>query len=102
MRGWRPVVLIVLCMAVVGAAGRARADDDPSQVFKETCGACHNAETRPLDAVRLSREKWKEAVERMEGLGADVPSGKKLSTLLDWLAKTHGPTGEGAAPAEKK
>lgn len=33
----------------------------------------------------------KDAVERMEGLGADVPSGKKRDALLDYLVRTHGP-----------
>lgn len=50
--------------------------------------------------VHLTREKWKEAVDRMEGMGTEVPGGKKLSALLDYLERTHGPAG--AAPAEKK
>ena len=98
MRRSSHIVLVVLCTAVVGVAGRVRAEEDGAQVFKESCSGCHNAGTRPLDAVHLTRAKWKDAVEKMEGLGADVPSGKKLSTLLDWLEKTHGPVGEGAPP----
>jgi mono/diheme cytochrome c family protein len=87
---------LALATAALFAAGAARADGDPGEaVFKESCSGCHGPKSKPLDAVRLTREKWKDQVERMEGLGAEIPSGKKLEALLDWLAKTHGP-----APAQ--
>ncbi len=40
--------------------------------------------------MHLSRKEWKDAIERMEGMGTEVPSGKKLSALLDYLERTHG------------
>lgn len=64
---------------------------DGEKVFQQSCTQCHNAKEKPLDKVRLNREKWKEEVERMEGLGAQIPSGKKLQDLLDYLVETHGP-----------
>jgi cytochrome c5 len=71
--------------------------DDGAKLVQESCGACHDAKTRPLGNYHLTREKWKEAVEKMEDLGAEIPSGKKLDTLLDYLAGTHGPEGAPAA-----
>jgi hypothetical protein len=95
MRHLNQLLVLVLWTAVLGGAGRARADEG-ADAFK-TCGNCHNADNHPLDSIRMTREKWKEALERMEGLGADIPSGKTRSALLDYLEKTHGPAGEGAS-----
>lgn len=92
--------LLPLAFAAVALAAPAasRGAEEGEAVYKETCTQCHDAGTRPLDKVGMSRKEWKDAVERMEGLGAQIPSGKKLSALLDWLERTHGPGG--AAPAE--
>ena len=84
-----PAVAFAALLAVV--PGLATAADEGEKVYQESCTSCHDAKTRPLDNVRLSREKWKDAIERMEGQGAQIPSGKKLAALLDWLEKTHGP-----------
>jgi mono/diheme cytochrome c family protein len=96
-------VLPLVCAAVAlawAAPGLARAADEGEKVYQETCTSCHDAKTRPLDAVRLTRAQWKDAIERMEGQGATLPSDKKLAALLDWLERTHGP--QGAAPVDKK
>lgn len=68
----------------------AVAADEGEKVYQETCTSCHDAKTRPLDQIRLTRDQWKDAIERMEGQGAQIPSGKKLAALLDWLERTHG------------
>jgi len=88
-----------LCVALLLVGPGAVAAEEGEKVYQESCTSCHNAKTRPLDKTRLPREKWKEAVERMEGMGAEVPGGKKLSALLDYLEQTHGP--DGSAPADK-
>ena len=75
-------------LTITSAFGAAA---DGEKVFQQVCTQCHNAKEHPLDKVRLDREKWKEEVERMEGLGAQIPSGKKLQDLLDYLVETHGP-----------
>jgi cytochrome c5 len=94
-------LLTLLCAALTFALPAiANAVEEGEKVFQDTCTSCHDAKTRPLDQVRLTREQWKDAIERMEGQGAQIPSGKKLSALLDWLERTHGP--QGAAPADKK
>lgn len=91
----------VLCAAIALAGGRGvAAEDEGEKVYQETCTTCHSAKSHPLDAVRKSRQEWKDAVERMEGNGADVPTGKKLEALLDYLERTHGP--DAGAPAGKK
>ncbi len=97
VRWFAPLFVAAVLLAAPRLSVRA---DEGEKLFKETCGGCHDAKTRPLDAVRMTREKWKEAVERMAGLGADIPSGKNLSDLLDYLARTHGP--ESPAKGEKK
>jgi hypothetical protein len=91
-----PVAAVLLTMMGVPAAA---AEDEGAKVFQDACTRCHNAKEHPLDAVRLARDKWKSEVERMEGNGAEIPSGQKLNALLDWLERTHGP---GSAPADEK
>ncbi len=86
----RKLAPLLTAAALVAAPLAARADEG-EKIFKDSCTSCHDAKTRPLDAVRMTREKWKDAIERMEGQGATIPSGKKLSDLLDYLVRTHGP-----------
>jgi cytochrome c5 len=95
-KGFRAVAFAALLAVLPGPTGAA---DEGEKVYQESCTSCHDAKTRPLDAVRLTRAQWKDAIERMEGQGAQLPSGKKLQALLDWLEKTHGPQ---SAPADKK
>lgn len=95
------LILSVFCSSTALAAPSIAAGaDEGEKVFQESCTPCHNAKQKPLDAKRLTREKWKEAVERMEGMGAEIPSGKKLEALLDYLERTHGSVGR--APAGEK
>ncbi len=99
MASFRKLAPLLAALTFVAAPLVSRADEG-EKLFTQSCSGCHNAKTRPLDKTRMTREKWKETVERMEGLGAEIPSGKKLSDLLDYLARTHGP--ESAAPEGKK
>ncbi len=100
----RPV--LPLCCAVIAlTVPRAVvAADEGEKVYQDSCTSCHNAKSHPLEAVHLSRQQWKDAVERMEGMGTEVPSGKKLAALLDYLERTHGADGGSTAEknAEKK
>jgi mono/diheme cytochrome c family protein len=95
----RLLVLPSLLGALVALAvpRTASAADDGEKVYRESCTSCHTSKQRPLDTVHMSREKWKDAVERMDAFGAEIPSGKKLDALLDYLVATHGPE---AAPAK--
>ncbi len=98
---FRKLALPLLCAALAAGARRAdAAGDEGAKVYQEACTPCHDAKTHPLDKTRLTREKWRDAVERMDGMGAEVPSGKKLSALLDYLEETHG--AKGAEPAGEK
>lgn len=86
---FRMVASVLASFLTITSAFAAAADGE--KVFQQSCTQCHNAKQKPLDKIRLNREKWKEEVERMEGLGAQIPSGKKLQDLLDYLVETHGP-----------
>jgi len=68
------------------------AASDGAAIFGEACTGCHNASSRPLDNVHLTKAQWKETVEQMASLGAEVPSGKKLELLFDYLVSTYGPS----------
>src|SRR6266496_597054 len=94
------VPLLVATTVLVAAPPLAASADEGEKIFTESCTGCHNAKTRPLDATRLTREKWSKSIERMEAMGTDVPGGKKRSELLDWLVRTHGPDSP-AAPASE-
>jgi mono/diheme cytochrome c family protein len=69
------------------------AANDGAAIFDDSCSGCHNTSSRPLDKVHLTKVQWKEKVEQMVSMGADVPSGKKLEILLDYLVSKHGPPG---------
>jgi Asp-tRNA(Asn)/Glu-tRNA(Gln) amidotransferase A subunit family amidase len=73
------------------------ADDSGANLVQEMCGACHTARTRPLHESRLTRQQWKEAIDRMARYGATVAD-EKLPELLDYLARAYGAAaGEGGA-----
>ncbi len=99
------LALAALALALAVPAASTAADEGEA-VYKEVCTQCHGPSTRPLEDVRMTRQERKEAIERMEGQGAPIPSGKKLSSLLDWLERTHGPASPAPAgkssPADKK
>jgi len=93
--------LPLVCFLIALAAPRGvSAADEGETVYQQSCSPCHNAKSHPHDAVHLSRQQWKDAIERMEGMGTEMPSGKKLSALLDYLERTHGV--DGGPAADKK
>ena len=77
------------------------ASSDGATIYEEACTGCHNAGSRPLDNVHLSKAQWKESVEQMASLGAEVPSGKKLEMLLDYLVIHKGPIGPATDTGKK-
>lgn len=91
-------LLPLAALLALAAPPRARADDEGATLFSEICGSCHSAKTNPLDGKHLTLAQWKEAIERMEGLGAEIPE-KKVPVLLDYLVRTRGPAAA-APPAE--
>lgn len=90
MKSTLPIGLLAASL-LLSAPRSAAAAEEGEKIFQEACSSCHNAKQQPLDGKHLTREKWKDAIEKMEGNGAEVPTGKKLETLLDWLVRTNGP-----------
>ena len=70
----------------------ALAADDGAKTFKEVCSSCHTAKVRPLNNKHLTKEQWKQAVDKMVALGVEVPK-EKIPDLLDHLVRTQGPAG---------
>jgi cytochrome c5 len=93
-------VFVFLCSTMLAFAEPCLAADDGAKIVAEVCSTCHTAKMRPLDKLRLNRDEWREAVERMIGYGAEVPK-EKMPGLLDYLARTFGPNGA-ATDASKK
>jgi mono/diheme cytochrome c family protein len=95
-------IFMLLCLAMLVFFTRhfALAADEGQKVFHEACGSCHSAKLRPIDKTRLTKEQWKETIDRMIELGAEVPKGK-MPELLDYLSRTHGPA-DAASDGEKK
>ena len=84
------LLLPFVALFALAAPRFALAQDDGAKAFKETCSACHTAKIRPLDKKRMSKEQWKQAIDKMTELGADIPK-SKVSQILDYLARTQGP-----------
>ncbi len=76
------------------------AADDGAKTFKEVCSSCHTAKVRPLNNKHLTREQWKQAVDKMIDLGVEVPKAK-IPDLLDYLVSTQGPAGAAGGNGKK-
>jgi mono/diheme cytochrome c family protein len=98
------VGLALLMFGTFAAAGAPRsfAADDTAKIFTDTCVGCHNVEAMKdkLKGKQLTRTEWIETIERMKGLGAEVPR-KKQDALIDYLLQTFG-AGSGAATPTTK
>ncbi len=92
----------IVCSALIGLAapGLAVAADGGAKVFEEVCTQCHTPTRNPLDDKHLSRDEWKETLERMKGYGAEIPK-EKMPELLDYLARVKGPAGAAAESGKK-
>jgi len=95
----KPIRLLLLLCTILLAAPCLAADDG-AKIVDEICSGCHTAKTRPLDKMHLTREQWSEAVEKMIGMGADVPKAR-IPALLDYLLRNQAVAGT-AAGADKK
>jgi hypothetical protein len=86
------LLITALTSAYPARSAEEKAADPGAKVFEDSCLNCHKGK-ESLDQVRLTRDKWKEAVDRMidSSFLDPVPSRDKLKLLLDYLAKTKGP-----------
>lgn len=95
----RPV-LSLLCYALLTIFALPRlasAEEDPAKYFEDQCLDCHHTKKKPIEDKHLSRDEWKKAVEKMLQLEKldPVPSNQFIASMLDWLAKAHGPIAGG-------
>ncbi len=85
------LALVLLLLSIFSLRLRNAAADEAEKVFEQNCTRCHNPDTIK-DKVKdkpLSREEWKDVIERMKGYGAEVPDGKDAE-LIDYLMRTYG------------
>ena len=94
--------ILFFCLTLFGFTTPhfALAADDGAKTFKEVCSSCHTAKVRPLNNKHLTKEQWKQAVDKMIDLGVEVPKGK-IPDLLDYLVRTQGPAGAAAGDLKK-
>lgn len=64
---------------------------------KAACTTCHNA--KRITQQHLTRQQWSRKLDKMVGLGAEVPNSQRAA-LLNYLTKNFGP--DKAAKAEEK
>lgn len=86
------LLIAALASAYPVFSAEDKAVDPGAKVYQDSCLNCHKGK-ETLDQVRLTRDKWKEAVDRMSDSSFldPVPSKDKLKALLDFLARTKGP-----------
>jgi len=95
---------IILASAQAPSAPGKPLPPGPMQAkVKAACTSCHNASR--ITEQHLTREKWSDELDKMEGLGAVIPEANR-DALLTYLTKNFG-AGKGAAkdtakPAAKK
>ena len=66
--------------------------------IKATCTQCHNASR--ITEQHLSRQEWSTELDKMVGLGAEVPDSDRAA-LLTYLSKNFGPEKGGKALPKK-
>ena len=70
---------------------------------KAACTSCHN--TSRITGQHMTRKKWADELDKMEGLGAVIPDPDR-NAFLNYLTKNFGPekggTRDAAKPAGKK
>ncbi len=100
MRNSRIRILLVPALLAF-AAGAARAADEGPGIFEKACAGCHSPSGLTLEDHHLTRQEWKENIDRMVEMNRIDPAlGKdEYQKLLDWLVATHGP-GKSPAPGE--
>jgi competence ComEA-like helix-hairpin-helix protein len=59
------------------------------EIVQQQCGGCHALKV--VTTKRATKEQWAVVVDQMVGRGADVPD-DEIETLVDYLAKSFGPT----------
>ena len=96
-----PVVLALACVSSALAGTEEKALEQGAKVYVSACLECHKGDKQPIEHLRMSRGKWKEAIDRMidSSFLEQMPSKANLGLLLDYLEKTHGPD---APPASAK
>ncbi|MCX7173566.1 MAG: hypothetical protein NT159_06530 [Proteobacteria bacterium] len=103
----RCVKILLLAGSIALALGMPHfsfAADDGAKIFEAECSVCHNPKKKPLDKLKMSRAKWKEAIDEMiekDKLDDPLPSKERISQLLDWLAATYGPADNTTEAAKK-
>lgn len=79
-----------------GVEGTAEADTsgiDPQVVLQQDCTLCHDLEQ--VENASKTAEEWAATIDRMISYGAPVDEAERQA-LIEYLAATHGPEGDGA------
>jgi hypothetical protein len=63
-------------------------DGDGKAIATDVCEACHSLKN--LTSAHMSLDDWRDTVDRMINIGADVPL-DRVETLVQYLAKNFGP-----------
>lgn len=89
-----PLLLLAGLASTHPAFSEGQAADPGAKVFQESCLDCHKGK-QSIEHLRLTRDKWKEAIERMidSGFLDPVPPKDRIKALLEYLARTRGPEG---------
>ncbi len=87
--------LLGMVTFVVAGVPQSFAADEGAKIFQNSCVSCHNAQAQKdkLKGRQPTRSEWIDIIERMKGLGAEVPR-KKQDVLVDYLVKIFGAEGD--------
>jgi len=79
------LILVVFLLFIVNALSVSAEDNRCEPLFTSNCAECHELD-RGCELLGQSPKEWKELLEFMEEMGADIPEDEQ-TLLLDCLGK---------------
>lgn len=106
MSAWGPslfqklflTAFLLSCLNFASAQSKPLPPGPVQSKIKAACTQCHNASR--ITEQHMTRQEWSNQLDKMVGLGADVPDSDRAA-FLNYLTKNFGPEKVGKATPKK-